>query len=137
MAKAALGKASIEELKKEIRRRQRALPKLIAKRDELDRRIAELQALSAVKPSPKVPKRKAGRKGAGKTGTSKKRVTLPQALADVMKGKEKMSVGQAGDAVIASGYKTKSKDFRNVVGLTLSKDKRFKRVGRGEYALKG
>ena len=36
-----------------------------------------------------------------------------------------------------SGYRSKSKDFRNIVGMALSQDKRFKRVRRGAYTLKG
>jgi hypothetical protein len=37
-----------------------------------------------------------------------------------------------------AGYKSKSKDFQNIVSITLSTDKkRFRRVRRGVYALKG
>jgi hypothetical protein len=41
MSKLRLAKASVEDLKKEIGRRQRKLPMLIAARDALDRQIAE------------------------------------------------------------------------------------------------
>jgi hypothetical protein len=45
MGKVRLGSASLEDLKKELRRRQAALPALISRRDELNRKIQELQAL--------------------------------------------------------------------------------------------
>ena len=41
------------------------------------------------------------------------------------------------EGVLAAGYKTKAKAFRQVVNKTLLQDKRFKNVGRGEFALKG
>ena len=54
-----------------------------------------------------------------------------------MKGKAKVTVGQAMDGVLAAGYKSNAKSFRNVVNNMLLTDKRFKSVGRGEFALKG
>ena len=48
MPRAKLAKVSVEELKKEISRRQKALPKLIAKRDVLNCQIAELEALGTI-----------------------------------------------------------------------------------------
>jgi hypothetical protein len=42
MGKVTLGSVSVEDLKKELRRRQAALPALIARRDELDKKIQEL-----------------------------------------------------------------------------------------------
>jgi hypothetical protein len=58
-------------------------------------------------------------------------------VVEALKAKGKLTVAEAADAVLAAGYKSKSKNFQNIVGITLSKDKRFKRVGRGVYALKG
>jgi hypothetical protein len=46
-------------------------------------------------------------------------------------------VGQAMEGVLAAGYKTKAKAFRQVVNKTLLQNKRFKNVGTGEFALKG
>jgi hypothetical protein len=53
MAKLRLAKASVEDLKKEICRRQRKLPKLIGARDALSRQIAELEGLGAATPTVK------------------------------------------------------------------------------------
>jgi hypothetical protein len=51
MPKLRLAKVSVDDLKKEICRRQRKLPTLIAARDTLDRQIAELEGLGGVKPT--------------------------------------------------------------------------------------
>lgn len=56
--------------------------------------------------------------------------------AKALTGKKGVTVGDAMDAVLASGYKTTSKGFRSIVNQTLIKDKQFKNVGRGKYALK-
>jgi hypothetical protein len=39
------------------------------------------------------------------------------------------------DAVLAAGYRTKDKTFRQSVATALSTDKRFRRVRRGIYKL--
>jgi hypothetical protein len=142
MAKVKLAKVSVEDLKKEIARRQRKLPTLIAARDALDCQIAELEVLGPVKP-PVRRRKKAGRpKGARKA--IKRAVVKParagslaSKLAQVFQGKKNLSLGDAIKAVLAAGYKTKSKNFATIVGMTLAKDKRFGRVRKGVYALKG
>ena len=65
MAKVRLAKVSVEDLKKEIRRRHGILAKLMAARDALDRRIAELEGLGLAKPKA-VARKKAGRKKAAR-----------------------------------------------------------------------
>lgn len=141
MPRAKLAKVSVEELKKEIVRRQRALPKLIAKRDALDKKIAELQGLGEVKAAPKRARRKMGKKRVKKLEKKVMPVSragsLASKLVEVFQNKKRLSVVEATDAVLATGYKSKSKDFGNIVSMTLSKDKRFRRVRRGVYALKG
>jgi hypothetical protein len=56
---------------------------------------------------------------------------------DALGANGKLTVAEAADAVQAAGYKSKSKAFKKVVGITLSTDKRFRRVRRGVYAVKG
>jgi len=63
--------------------------------------------------------------------------SLVSELVDALGAKGKLTIAEAADAVLAAGYKSKSKDFGNIVSMTLSKDKRFRRVRRGVYALKG
>jgi len=136
MPRAKLAKVSVEDLKKEILRRQKALPKLIAKRDEVNCQIAELEALGGAKPAAML-RKKAGRKAGRRARRGARPGSLASALVEAFKGKRKLSVGEAAGAVQAAGYKSKSKDFQNIVGMTLSHGTQFKRVGRGVYALKG
>jgi hypothetical protein len=58
-------------------------------------------------------------------------------LSDALGAKGKLTVAEAADVVLAKGYKSKSKDFQNIASMTLSTDKRFRRVRRGVYALRG
>ena len=137
MPRARLAKVSVEELKKEIVRRQRALPKLIAARDTLNRLIAELEGLGGARPTA-VARGKPGRRKAARRVVKPARAgSLSSALAEAIKAKGKLTIPEATEAVLAAGYKSKAKDFGNLVSMTLSKDKRFRRVRRGVYALKG
>ena len=136
MPRLSLGKVSTAALKEELRRRLEALPKLIAQRDELNRQIAELEALGATAEAPTLEKAPAPKRKARKAKRAKNPVALPEALAEAIKGKESMSIASAAEAVLAAGYKTTSKNFRNLVKQVLSHDKRFKRVGKGQYTLK-
>ncbi|HUS91463.1 MAG TPA: hypothetical protein VM389_02065 [Phycisphaerae bacterium] len=135
MPRPKLTTMSIADLRREIERRQKLLPGLIAQRDALNREIAELQGLAAPEA------REAARPEAAPRKTPKRRmpknkVPLADALADFMKGKGKVAVGEAMEGVLAAGYKSNSKDFRSVVNNMLLTDKRFKSVARGVFALK-
>jgi hypothetical protein len=118
---------SIVDLRREIERRQKLLPKLIAQRDALNREIAELQGPAKPEAAPKKTR---------KRRRAKNKVSLAGALAGFMKGKAKVTIGDAMEGVLSAGYKTKSRDFRHVVNKALLKDKRFKSVARGEFTLK-
>jgi hypothetical protein len=138
MAKVKLARVLIEELKKEIVRRQRVIPKLLAMRDALDRKIAELQDLIGPPAASKKPAaRKPAKRRARKAMRAARAGSLAGKLAEVFQGKKKMSLAEAIEAVQAAGYQTKSKNFATIVGNVLAQDKRFRRVRRGEYALKG
>lgn len=138
MGKVVLSKASIEDLKKEIRRRQAMLPALVAQRGELDRKIAELQALSQV--APVATARKAAGVGAvrARGRRARNKLALPQLLIEILKAKPGQSVKELAKEALDGGYKTKSKKFESIVRQTLYHDKkRFKTVGRGRFAVKG
>jgi hypothetical protein len=143
MAKLRLAKVSVEDLKKEIARRQRKLPTLIAARDTLDCLIAELEGLGGVKPKTVARRRKAGRRKAARRVAKRafvkpaKAGSLRSALVEVLGAKGKLTAPEAAEAVLDAGYKSKSKAFQKVVRMMLLKDKRFRRVSRGVYALKG
>ena len=137
MAKVKLAKASVADLKKEISRRQRKLPTLIDARDTLNRQIAGLEGLGDVKPPVKRRKKAGRRKAARRIIKPARAGSLSSALMEALGAKGKLTVAEAADAVVAAGYKSKSKNFSTIVGMTLSTDKRFKRVSRGVYRLRG
>jgi len=137
MPRLSLGRVSTEALKGELRRRLEALPKLIAQRDELNRRIAEFQGLGAAEEAPGQARARAARQGTRKARRGENPVSLREALGEALEGKESMSIADAAEAVLASGYKSKSKNFSNLVSMTLSNDKRFERTGRGQYRVRG
>jgi hypothetical protein len=86
---------SVEELKRELLRRQRRLPQLIARRAALDKQITELQALgelqAALKRSGRKPGMKPARKTQGRTGAG----PLADKLAEVFQGKQSPSLAEA------------------------------------------
>ena len=136
MPKANLARVPLETLQREIQRRREELPKLIAQRDELDRRIAELEGSAAPKRRAKKAKRPAERKRRVSGKPTKGTLTLNDALAQVLEGKEGVSIAEATKEVLAQGYKTRAKNPKFLVNRTLARDDRFKRVARGVYALK-
>lgn len=104
---------------------------LVALVEEIDEHLAALgeqRPPATRRPSRTTKKRRRTRSDGG---------SLADTLHTVLRGK-KMSVAKAADAVLASGYATKSsaKNFRVIVNQTLTKDRRFKRVSRGVYTAK-
>jgi hypothetical protein len=132
MGKATLGSVLLEDLKKELRRRQAALPALIARRDELNRKIAELEVLGHLVHAPV-----AWKSALGRTSRARNKLPLTQLLGKILEGKPGQSVNELTEAALSAGYKSKSKDFKALVTQALYHDKRFKRVARGKFALKG
>jgi hypothetical protein len=65
-------------------------------------------------------------------------MSLNETMAEVLKTKGgPMKVAEIADAVLATGYKTNSANFRGIVNQTLIKDKRFASTGaRGSYVFK-
>ena len=137
MPRMSLAKVATGVLQKELSRRLEALPRLIAERDELNRQIAELKALSPAAEAPKPTNAPAPKKRGRPVKRTENPQSLASTLAEIINAQDSMSVGDAAKAVLASGYKSKSKDFTNLVNITLSQNKQFQRVGRGVYRVKG
>jgi len=62
---------------------------------------------------------------------------LKDALSQALQGKEAVSIPEATEAVVALGYKSRSKNLQYLVKQTLYHGESFKRVGKGLFALKG
>lgn len=136
MPRPKLSDVPLVELKREIARRQKLLPKLIAQRDALIAQIAELQRVeTALAGEPSVRSRATARPQRPRRAAGNK-TSLAEVLATFMKGREKATVGEAVEGALAAGYKTTSKSFRSVVNQMLLKSPRFKSVGRGEFSLR-
>ena len=137
MPRVKLARLSVEDLRKEISRRQAALPELVARRDALNCQIAALESLGAIKPTAQF-RAKPGRRPGRRAMRATRPGSLRSALFEALKAKDKLSVAELAAAVQTAGYKSKSKDLQNIVGMTLSQGKKqFRRVRRGFYALRG
>jgi hypothetical protein len=71
-------------------------------------------------------------RGGRRAGRGDNKDSLPTVLHGLLTGRT-MSVPEMADAAKKAGHKSKSKNFRTVVGLALLNTKRFKRVSRGMY----
>ena len=136
---------SIEDLRRELRKREAELGKLVARRGKvvaklegLDRKIALLggEALGTVV---KIHKGRAGKLPTVAKKTGRKRSDKPlleyvkQVLAGVDDG---MRVKDVMKAVTKAGYKSISKDFYTIVASALRDAKVFENLRRGVYKLK-
>ncbi len=135
MARVNLAKIPLADLAREIERRRDRLAKLVARRDELNRRIAELEkALAPLTRGKKRARRKPTRRLVRRRRRGGK--TLVECLAEALAGKDSVSIAEATEAVLALGYKSRSKDPKVVVKQALYNSDRFTRVARGRFALK-
>jgi len=129
-----LGNISLDDLEREMRRRQSEVGRLVTKRDRLAAQVADLdsqiKALGGVS---------AGSFGTTAAGKPRRRPQNESSLSDALLGVLKsttMSVTEAAVAVQKAGYQTTSSSFRTIVNQTLIKDPRFKKVARGQYTAK-
>lgn len=114
---------STSELQAEIRRRtgrnqslQKRYEKLVKKLEDLRKEIAA-----------------SGGTVVGGGGRASNELSLVDSLKKVLTGKT-MGVGQAADAVLATGYMSTSPNFRTIVNQTFIKHRnKFKKVSRGRY----
>lgn len=114
------------ELQREIARRQRQVGRLHSKRDRLLEQVAEIdRELAALGSAGVAPGRKRPRN----------EKNLADALVELLTG-QTMSVTEAAEAVQRAGYATTSANFRTIVNQTLLRDRRFKKVARGQYTAK-
>lgn len=121
-----LTSVTTDALERELARRQQEVTRLERRRDRLAVQLDEVEGRLA----------KLGGLGGVSIGGVRKRprneANLADSLAKVLKNKT-MSVTEAADAVQGAGYRTSAANFRTIVNQTLIKDKRFKKVSRGQY----
>ena len=129
-AHVALASLSETQLRAELVRRQSKVASLERRHRALSRRLAALEAkirAAGGEVGGTVPGRRSGTR---RRATNK--VSLADALRAILKGKP-LGVAEAADAVLKSGFKTTSKNFRTMVAIQLGKAKGVRRVERGVY----
>ncbi len=135
---ATLDTASVAELERALAERKRGSEKLLRRRGRVVEQLAEIDAELAelgIRPDGGTVAAFGG--GGGRGGRRPRNdKTLPEAMAEVMKGKE-LRVKEIAEAVLASGYQSNSANFTTIVSQALGReDKRFKKISRGVYTAK-
>lgn len=92
---------------------------------EIDLRIKNLGGHSSAAP-----------RGAPPGARVKNDKSLAETIQDVLSGGGAKGVGEIVDSVLATGYKTNARNFRNIVNQVLIKDDRFASPVRAKYQLK-
>jgi hypothetical protein len=138
---------SIAQLRRELARREKSLATLVSRRAKVAKQLASLDADIAALGGGRAAGSVAGTRGrrpgptkGARKGTrtrAKNKMTLPDSLVAAVRKGATVSPAEAGKAVKAKGYTTTSKTFGIQVASALTKDKRFKKVGRGQYQLVG
>jgi hypothetical protein len=140
----ALAGISIDTLNAEIRRRQRGMKGLISRYNKAaakaGRLAAQIESLGgSVSAAAGGTSRRGPARGRPRGSTGRKRpknkMSLMEALAGVLKGKE-LGVTEAAAAVLSSGYRTSAANFRTMVNQALLKSNKFKKISRGVYTAK-
>jgi len=135
---------SINELRREIRAKEKDVAKLRARRANLARQLAAVDKdiadlVGGARGAPR--RRKKTRRAPGRPRRARKRATgkpLKAYVQQVLSGKTSgMRVNEIVDAVRKAGYRSSSKDFYAIVAKLLLTDDTFKRVKRGVYKLAG
>jgi len=127
---------SINELERIIHVRQKELGKLEKRRAKWQKELNKVETqISALTGNGKISGLRVGG-GAGGTRV-RNEISLAEAVYKVLsEATEPMGIAEIADKVLASGYRSNSESFRTVVNVTLIKDKRFSKAGRGLYQLK-
>jgi hypothetical protein len=126
---------SVSELEQMLTRRRSEAALLVAERNRLQNYLVvidnKIRGLSGGGG--------AGGFGLTASGRARNAISLIDTLTQVMAKSEKpMQVGDIVDAVLKTGYRSTSANFRAMVNMTLIRErKRFKNTGRAMYELKG
>ncbi|MCS6771148.1 MAG: hypothetical protein NZ740_03890 [Kiritimatiellae bacterium] len=133
---------TLAELMAEVQRRRKMLPVLQKKAAQLEKELAvvraEIEALGGTMPAATSVGRRQKVKAAGSARRSrpKNKVSLADAIVSVLSKSEAKPVKQIMREVVASGYKTTSRNFETIIYQTLARDNRIEKAGRGQYKLK-
>jgi len=137
---------SIEQLRRELAKKEQVLNKLQMRRDKLQAKLEGVDKLIAQMLGQAVKGRRGGRRAAAATVSKKAPVARKaqgrggKALVDYVKQvlankDDGMRVRDIMTAVKKAGYKSISKDFYTIVAATVRAPKTFTKLARGVYKL--
>jgi hypothetical protein len=127
---------STEQLKRELDRRQGELKRLVTRRSRLAEQLAELEAQIRSMGGENGPVHSEPRHHAQPRAPrvrSKNEITLSDAMAMAVEVRATVTPTEVAQLVQANGYRSTSKNFAMMVANALAKDKRFRRLSRGQY----
>lgn len=127
---------STEELKRELDRRQGELKRLTTRRSRLAEQLAEIEAQIRSMGGENGPVPGETRRHAQPRAPrvrSKNEITLSDAMAMAVEVRATVTPTEVAQLVQANGYRSTSKNFAMMVANALAKDKRFRRLSRGQY----
>ena len=140
MARPASGtNFNIAQLERVLEEKRNELNKLLRQRTELQKKLGQLDRLiERVEGGMNGTRRLGGGGGGGGVGSRPRneRSLLDTMEAGLREAGKPMKVPEIMEAVLATGYRSGSDNFRGIVNQTLIKDKRFGQVERGVYELK-
>lgn len=127
-----ISKMSMLDILAEIKRRNKHIGKLQRRRSALLKKLAAIEqqiktAGGALRGT---------MKAAGPAARRRNKTALPEAMIAVMSKDKPMRANEIEQAVIKSGYQSSSANFKTIIFQVLGKDKRFKKLTRGQYVLK-
>ena len=120
-----------------LEQRRTELQKLHDQRSEVEKKLNAIDRQISKLEGAQLGRRRGGGGGGGGVRPQNEK-PLPDVMEQVMREAGKpMRVGEIVDAVLATGYKSGSANFKGIVNQALIKDrKRFGQVERGVYQLK-
>lgn len=129
MPQISLERVSVAELERELARRRRRIPVLERRRAALQQRLDAIDAeLAELKGEAKA-------RRVTKVRRAKNPVPLTKLMMEILRERKSMKVGELAEELIRRGYKSSAQNFRLMVNQVLIKDKRFRSIRRGRYAL--
>ena len=127
---------TIAQLENVLSNRRAQLNDLLKERNRAQQRLETIERQIARVAGRGFSNGNSGSAGAG-GGRVRNAASLVQTMESILKGSGKpMPVGDITQAVLKTGYRTTSANFRSIVNQTLIKEKQFSSAGRGLYQLK-
>ncbi len=124
------GRVSIAMLERALMEKKQELEELKERREQLVRELAKVdKAIAAIQG--RAPRGRGGRRGPGRQPS-----LLTLVVQTLAQNKKPMTAGELAEAVLAAGYKTKSKNLQALIWSQIYKDDRIVKAERGKFQLK-